>query len=206
MASPTLDAAGSSLLFTIPLELRRHIYQFCIPQNLVLDCFDSLQHQGRVLGASPWRRSALPQLLLICRRITEEAEAMLYAGNTFRIWVHWKGEREFSRLIQPAQRAKLRKVILIMRCRGECAKQPFRINLLVWDGMVRNLSSLKLAVEPPEPHARPGIWPRSVRLAVLMGYLGKALPAEAHIAVDANGDGETEAFVEKALPGRFTFM
>lgn len=49
MASTFIGASNSPLL-AIPLEIRRHIYGFCIPQNLTFDCSDDMYYQNRPVG------------------------------------------------------------------------------------------------------------------------------------------------------------
>ncbi|KAJ2998932.1 hypothetical protein NUW58_g169 [Xylaria curta] len=55
MTSPHPPAPESAFL-TIPLEVRRQIYSFCIPQHLIFDCSDDMYYQNRPLGwtAPPW--------------------------------------------------------------------------------------------------------------------------------------------------------
>ncbi|KAI1430304.1 hypothetical protein F5Y12DRAFT_15785 [Xylaria sp. FL1777] len=57
MASTSLQTSNSALL-AIPLEIRRHIYGFCVPQNLTFDCSDDMYYQNRPLGwIQPLRHS-----------------------------------------------------------------------------------------------------------------------------------------------------
>ncbi|KAI0431016.1 hypothetical protein F5Y09DRAFT_306047 [Xylaria sp. FL1042] len=49
MASTYLPASDSPLL-AIPLEVRRHIYGFCIPQHLTFDCSEDMFYQNRPIG------------------------------------------------------------------------------------------------------------------------------------------------------------
>ncbi|KAI0815865.1 hypothetical protein GGR55DRAFT_630643 [Xylaria sp. FL0064] len=56
MASTYLPASDSPLL-SIPLEVRRHIYGFCIPQHLTFDCSDDMYYQNRPIGWMPLRQS-----------------------------------------------------------------------------------------------------------------------------------------------------
>ncbi|KAI1197962.1 hypothetical protein F5X97DRAFT_343246 [Nemania serpens] len=56
MASTRLPAPKSALL-AAPLEIRRHIYSFCIPQRLTFDCSGDMYYQNRLIGwiEPPWR-------------------------------------------------------------------------------------------------------------------------------------------------------
>ncbi|KAI0537992.1 hypothetical protein GGR58DRAFT_321297 [Xylaria digitata] len=49
MAS-TYPSGSRSALLAIPLELRRHIYSYCIPQHLTFDCAEDMYYQNRPLG------------------------------------------------------------------------------------------------------------------------------------------------------------
>ncbi|KAK5628447.1 hypothetical protein RRF57_004162 [Xylaria bambusicola] len=40
----------ASPLLAVPLEIRRHIYGFCIPQKLTFDCSDDMYYQNRPVG------------------------------------------------------------------------------------------------------------------------------------------------------------
>ncbi|TGJ79119.1 hypothetical protein E0Z10_g9651 [Xylaria hypoxylon] len=48
--APTSHSASSNALLAIPLEIRRHIYGFCIPQHLTFDCCEDMYYQNRPIG------------------------------------------------------------------------------------------------------------------------------------------------------------
>ncbi|KAI1133689.1 hypothetical protein F5Y10DRAFT_228349 [Nemania abortiva] len=55
MASTDPSVPGSPLL-AVPLEIRRHIYSFCVPHHLTFDCSADMYYQNRPVGwiEPPW--------------------------------------------------------------------------------------------------------------------------------------------------------
>ncbi|KAI0489811.1 hypothetical protein F4859DRAFT_167961 [Xylaria cf. heliscus] len=54
--APTNPQSPRCTLLTVPLEIRRCIYGFCIPKNLTFDCSDDMYYQNRPTGwiEPPW--------------------------------------------------------------------------------------------------------------------------------------------------------
>ncbi|KAI0915125.1 hypothetical protein F4823DRAFT_557572 [Ustulina deusta] len=91
MASTSLSAPASPLL-AIPLEIRRHIYGFCIPQHLTFDCSNDMYYQNRPVGwIEPLRHSNEG-----CDRYSSDDEDFL--DEVRRLHSEWKGKGILSPL------------------------------------------------------------------------------------------------------------
>ncbi|KAK3937772.1 hypothetical protein QBC46DRAFT_391745 [Diplogelasinospora grovesii] len=108
------------------------------------------------VGESLSFTSALPGMLLICRQITDEVEDMLYRGNTFQFSVEATQGR-FTKSFSPRTKAKMRKIVLILRPRGVFSWPDFSMDPKFWDAALGHLSILAVIAERPKPpflHAR----------------------------------------------------
>ncbi|KAI1108882.1 hypothetical protein F5Y14DRAFT_434488 [Nemania sp. NC0429] len=311
-SSHRLPASSKSALLAAPLEIRRHIYSFCIPQRLTFDCSGDMYYQNRLVGwiEPPWRsdegccdttgagleeesvdeirylrgkwsannplspieeiedvlaegtssdggggggggvdygvkeqfgvlerdndyfsdpstrRSALPALLLLCRQITNEVEAMLYDGNTFVVDNYYPCEH-LARQFTKRKQARMRNMILVLR--------PFLPNPFTdrdtWDPVLGNLLTLGIIIEQPEPPLLEwlrdsGKWPdytaflrekkreaagkRMASLAPVFEYLVRAVPEHAEVVLDVAEEEEgvvqtLGCFQEGRLRFRFCF-
>nr|POF23906.1 hypothetical protein CFP56_54842 [Quercus suber] len=80
-AIPEIPASvASSLLFTLPRELRDHIYRFCLTATAQTPI------EWPPLPGSNARRVPQPQLLRTCRIIYEEASPVLYSSLSLAIY------------------------------------------------------------------------------------------------------------------------
>lgn len=69
------------------------------------------------------------------------------ARNTFRLWVHGDGEKRLKRFCGPTQRQKMRRVVLFMRTvRSPQCHYKFLMAPSVWNGLLANLSTLRLVI------------------------------------------------------------
>ncbi|KAI0408958.1 hypothetical protein F4802DRAFT_305597 [Xylaria palmicola] len=307
MASTPFSAADCALLAT-PLEIRRHIYGFCIPQHLTFDCTGDMYYQNRPAGwiEPPWHsnescgrysvdgegninefdyltrewrledkltpleevgsvcaedssaegdgegyrmkedfidlepgspyyptassnKSALPALLVLCRQINDEAETMLYQGNTFTVDIHYQGQYHVDRQFTKRNRERMRNLILVLRPIGA----PFQPNALmdpaVWDAVLGNLTTLGVVVEQPEPpllewledsekeapgnfldfladRKRRAVGEWMTWLLPIFEYLVRAVPAQTEILVDVTEEEDTVQALEFFRDGPFRFQ
>ncbi|KAI1306930.1 hypothetical protein F5Y03DRAFT_132473 [Xylaria venustula] len=91
MASSYVSASGSPLL-AIPLEVRRHIYGFCIPQNMTFDCSDDMFYQNRPIGWIQRLRHSDGS----CDRYVDDAENLV--DELQCLHGEWKGKNKLSPL------------------------------------------------------------------------------------------------------------
>ncbi|KAI7778936.1 hypothetical protein LA080_001453 [Diaporthe eres] len=171
--------------------------------------------KGYRRGVPSCRRSALPGILLVCRQMTEEVETMLYGGNCFRVDVHGLGGTDLAKKFSTKRREKMRSMIVVLRPMGVSYEPAFRIDPEIWDSALRNLTTLAIVAEQPEPPS-PYSWPHlewddvferwAAWLTPILEYVNRTLPGTARVVVDANEEKQTVQIVEKVMPGRYSFQ
>lgn len=163
----------------------------------------------------PSRRSALPGLLLVCRQVTDEVEAMLYGGNVFQVALHGSGESDLARLFSPETRRKMRKILLVLRPMGVSYTPGFRMDTNVWDCVLGNLKVLGIVAEQPmkdsSPFADEGRWSRAIDewaawLKPILAYLNQVVPKEVDTVADANKQEATVEMISTTLAERCRFQ
>ncbi|KAK4149311.1 hypothetical protein C8A00DRAFT_38091 [Chaetomidium leptoderma] len=199
-----LPIPSSGGLLAMPLEIRRQIYGFCIPHDIIFNCSRDGEDESDMESAG---HSAVLGLLLVCQQITDEVETMLYGGSIFKVHVHGDGQGDLTRF-SPKRREKMRRIILVLRPKGTSYRPGFCMRPEHWDGVLGSLSMLGVIAEQPTPP--PHAWP-SVRredclaewkawLTPILEYLGRVVSSEARIVVDANKEEDTIQMVATALP------
>ena len=191
----------SAKILSLPLELRQHIYGFCIPQNIIIRCSPTIYNDkgSQVFEYLKYDYRALSGLFLVCKQITDEVEKMFYGGNTFEISICRDGQEEFAKF-GSKQREMIRKLNLVMRSTALSIHPDFRMDPQVWDRPLGNLSRLAVIAEQPNWEGRREKWMAS--FTVVLEYLRRALSSATQVVVDANGKEETIRVVEIVMPGR----
>ncbi|RSM04780.1 hypothetical protein CDV31_009871 [Fusarium ambrosium] len=219
--TPTSHLSARCTLLAMPPEIRLHIYQFCIPQNLYADYSDFVSIRGpppRTLYYDVWPEpyagadeSALPGLLLLCRQITNEVEPMLYGRTTF-VFSHTFTPRYQSFPFSPETKELMQKVII--RVQGNYTDfSPMDPG--VWDDILPNLRQLGISIEdmktirslrrPPfDEKLRISGW--TPCLAKIFQYLDRALSNETQVIVDTNNKEHFIESIENQMPGRCVFQ
>ncbi|KAF5263602.1 hypothetical protein FOXYS1_5643 [Fusarium oxysporum] len=167
------------------------------------------------IETSSSRRSALPELLLVCRQITDEIKAVLYGSITFTVEICDDGEAYLASLFSLETREHFRKMILVLRSEGLCYRAGFHMNPKIWDKLFSNLSILGIIVEQPEPSTPYELhmvdsddvkekW--IAWLTPILEYINRAVPSRIKIVADTNQMAEATQIVEGAMPGRCNFQ
>lgn len=200
----------------LPLELRWHIYSFCLPRD------DFSKESGYLYPSytafdfnyPAYLAERLDNLLLVCRQINDEVETMLYAKNTFKVHVHETGEEDLKILASKRNRdGKLRKMVWFLRSCGASYHPDFRLDTGFWDGLLGNLSTFGLVVELPR-HSLYETWKDwedrceewKAWVTPLLQYLGRAILKTVLVVVDASQQKKMIKIVETVMPGRCRFQ
>ncbi|CAJ0544211.1 Ff.00g035030.m01.CDS01 [Fusarium sp. VM40] len=248
----TYPSAKHSVFLALPGEIRRQIYELCIPINSrIVICQDSryqvLQDgdgfqpkqetydteddndeipeefssdipktDGRDFPEPPVlqdvkksasRRTALPEILLVCRQITDELKPVLYGSTTFTVIISGGEEKYLEKLFSLETREHFRKMILIFRTEDLSSDVDLYLNPKIWDRIFSNLLKLGIIIEQPEPWD--GNWVLDewkARLTSTLGYLNRAIPDKTKIIADANEEAEATQIVERMMPERCDFQ
>ena len=231
MAQPNRDDVSvptSASFFSLPLELRKHIYGFCIPQNIIIEASfrrdgfspppttsddgpqtsdDGSQSIPKDVEYAPRYRTLLG-LLLVCRQIASEVEPMFYEENSFEISLRLDDSWEL-RKFGPKQREMMRQVVLVMQLQYHWIRGPSNLVLdsEVWDGALGNLSRLGFVVdEQPDNYDVDTSAEWETALTTVLEVLGRTLPSATQLVIDSNALEETNHRVQAVLPGRCRFQ
>ena len=235
-------SAGFKFL-ALPLELRWQIYRLCVPQNLLIGsesveeyfCFfeffvhddggnDEVVHGLDNCCRTPdatcpprftkrRRGGDIPGILLVSRQVSEAAQIVMYAGNTFQFFLNGSVAIHSTVddiMFSPGTRAKMRKLILFTGdpvCYFTDSNLSTRYD--IWDDALKNISVLGVVALPPGTglrRLRPGRKKEAMKMKVIADYLSGVLPSRARIVVDANGNSDTVRIWEEGLPGRCHFQ
>ena len=107
------------LLFTIPLEVRKYIYQEAVVHKAVFEiapCGDPVENMDEwQLDERSWAnfRPSEPSLLLTCKQIRIEALPIFYGGNTFFETHYDLGFRKFLAWLTPDKRLMVKHLHLM---------------------------------------------------------------------------------------------
>ncbi|KAI3324097.1 hypothetical protein HD806DRAFT_543515 [Xylariaceae sp. AK1471] len=207
-------SASNSALLAVPLDIRRHIYSFCIPQNLLFNVSD---HIFPVTQPTWYVSSALPTLLLLCHQITDEVKTILYGVNAFVVNLHGNGQNALAKRFTPKTREKMRRVLLILRPMGSTYQPWFRMDPEIWDGILANIVRLGVVAEQPKRSGHD--WRRFgdayeedplrewlTWIQPIFSYLVRSVPKHTEIVVDADEEEDTVQAVERIQEGRFRFQ
>lgn len=159
----------------------------------------------------PFRRSALPGLLLVCRQISVEVETELYRRNTFMVYANKDGESAIA-MFHPTRRRRMRKIALVIRFSRASSRLGFIMNPQIWDSVVDDLPNLWIIAQQPTPPPSPyDQMPSSVMkewkalLMPTLEYLNRSLPESTRIIIDVDNKEETAELMEEAMPKRYLF-
>ncbi|RSL42093.1 hypothetical protein CEP54_015605 [Fusarium duplospermum] len=219
--TPIPNLSARCTLLAMPPEIRLHIYQFCIPQNMCTE-FPVLVYyrdpRSRRLYCDGWPEvhtdadeSAFPGLLLLCRQITNEVKPMLYGRTTF-VFEHTFAHGHHSFPFSPETKKLMREVII--KLRGNYPAFP-PLHPGVWDDILLNLRQLGVIIEDvggfrslraPPFFDRPPRPERTASFTTIFEYLGQALPNETHVVVDTNKREQFNQIIENQMPGRCVFQ
>ncbi|GKU08523.1 gpi ethanolamine phosphate transferase [Fusarium langsethiae] len=167
------------------------------------------------IGASSSRRDALPELLLVCRQITDEIKGMLYRTITFTVDIRDGGEAYLASMFSAETREHFRKMILVLTFESLRFGADYHLNPKIWDKLFSNLSALGIIVEQPEPSTPYELgmvdsddvkeeW--IAWLTSTLEYINQAIPNETKVIADTNQMVEATQIVERAIPGRCNFQ
>ncbi|KAH7236630.1 hypothetical protein BKA59DRAFT_517141 [Fusarium tricinctum] len=245
-------SSKQSVFLAIPEEIRRQIYELCIPINsrivICQDmCYCALQDgdgfqpkqetydteddseevpedsspdipetDDRDLPKPPMlqdvkksasRRTALPELLLVCRQITDELKPVLYGSTTFTVDISGDDEEYVEQLFSLETRDHFRKMILIFRNEDLSFEADRYLNSKIWDRIFSNLLKLGLIVEQPEPwEGYLALEEWKARLTSTLEYINRAVPDKTKIIADTNKEAGATQIVERMMPGRCEFQ
>ena len=237
------SATAGFKFLALPLELRRQIYKLCVPQNLLIgseaveqifSSFESFVHDDdgndeTVHGldnccqisdaACPprftkRRPGAIPGILLVSRQVSEEAQIVMYAGNTFQFFLNGTMAAHSMDIIPLTfsleTRAKMRKLILFTGNPACYVTLPMIAPRYdIWNDALKNISVLGVVALPPDyglRRFRPGKKKEPMKMKDIADYLSGVLPSRARIVVDADGNSDTVRIWEEGLPGRCHFQ
>jgi len=172
MMNSSATARTPTSFLHLPYELRLQIYCNCLPFKQILDLHplphdrqcqvnSLLKHDKgisypksklpRVRGEEGWARTgsafentALPNILVASRQISNEALDILYGENIFHIYLFSKGEDQLKRVISRANRARIRHILLVLY--GDFS---FTLDSTVWNDFLPLLKSLRIVTTEP---------------------------------------------------------
>lgn len=256
----TSVSSKQSVFLALPGEIRRQIYELCIPINsrIVIrqdmsfhalqdgDGFQPKQEtddtkddtkefledlsldipetDGRDFPQPPIlqdvtkstsRRTALPELLLVCRQITDELKPVLYGSTTFTVGISGGEEKYMEKLFSLETREHFHKMILIFRAEALSPHVDedvsfdvdLYLNPKIWDRIFSNLLKLGIIIEQPEPWESNWVldeW--KARLTSTLEYINRAVPTKTKIIADTNKEADATQIVERMMPGRCEFQ
>lgn len=153
------------------------------------------------------RRTALPELLLVCRQITDELKPVLYGSTSFMIGIYRDEEEYMEQRFSLETREHFRKMILSFRIEDHFPFVDVRLNPKIWDMIFSNLSKLGIIVEQPEPwKGFLALWEWKARLTSTLEYINRAVPDKTEIIADTKEKAEATQIVERMMPGRCKFQ
>ncbi|KAI6774735.1 hypothetical protein HG530_001493 [Fusarium avenaceum] len=227
-----------SAFLAFPGEIRRQIYELCIPINSRIVIFQDMWYRAFQDGdgfqpkqetydtehdsdeipedsssdvpktdGRASRRTALPELLLVCRQITDELKPVLYGSTTFTVDIGGDDEEYLEQLFSLETRDHFRKMILIFRTEDFSSEADEYLNPKIWDRIFSNLLKLGILAEEPEPwegHLALEEW--KARLTSTLEYINRAVPDKTKIIVDTNKEAKATQIVERMMPGRCEFQ
>lgn len=129
----------------IPLEIRRHIYQYCLvrdnPVKFRNTCINEYCFSNRD------NRDGKISLLLVSRQIGLEALEVLYHDNVFQICLHEEGWSRLKDHFTEVNTRKIRKMqIVIQPCGLSYGRTP---NYTPWSPILASLTKLSIVAQQP---------------------------------------------------------
>jgi len=129
----------------IPLEIRRHIYQYCLvrdnPVKFGNTCINEYCFSNRD------NRDGKISLLLVSRQIGLEALEVLYRDNVFQICLREEGWSGLKEHFTEVNTRKLRKMqIVIQPCGLSYGRTP---NCTPWSPILAGLTKLSIVAQQP---------------------------------------------------------
>ena len=111
---------SSTCFFNIPLEIRHQIYHYCLVRG---SCITVNHHYYDSYYSSNWSVDKVKSLLLVSKKVSQEATDILYGSNIFRCILDGDGGYCLKQMFTEANRRKIRKLQVVMRPMG-CFYQP----------------------------------------------------------------------------------
>ncbi|KAJ5467578.1 hypothetical protein N7475_005330 [Penicillium sp. IBT 31633x] len=156
--SPIIPSA-TPRLFTLPAEIRCHIYGFCIPQKCVIEVTnakyrpwgvqpvvstrDSLLVKDKFLNTKPlWTN-----ILHVCKQMSEECLGILYGANLFEVYLNRGGESMLKKTFSHRNLQRIRFLVAVFPGRwfsGEL-NPP---DVAFWATIIPNLKLFEWVTQP----------------------------------------------------------
>jgi hypothetical protein len=194
------DQRMSTGFFDLPLEIRREIYQYRLLRESCIT-FTGLFY--RYL----WENDRTAKnILLVSKRVNEEATDVLYGSNFFQVNAHKTGASALK-LVTEANRRKIRTLQIVMRPRYVVFDR-MRLDEELWVPLLAQLNRLFLVV--PERQRRMicvgrNLAPMSKRewiewVGPILEFIGRRLQENCDVEVDYGESGAVGALIAQYLP------
>jgi len=152
-------------------------------------------------------KSALPGLLIICRQINEEAEALLYSGNDFRL-VNMGSAGSLYCPLGLGRRKKIRRLFLALDAWAD-PPQPsvdsLAESLAEWDSILKVLPKIGIIVVPSceewDDFLVVEEW-----LAGILKHVVRAISQDTPIVIETIEEDKVSSILEKANIRRYVFQ
>jgi len=205
----TIDIEQSSTASTeflgIPIELRRHIYQYCLvsPDPIIV---------RHLLGNTYTSNRAPPQLhtniLRVSKQITNEAMEVLYGSNTFLLFLESGATTSLEYAFTSANRLKIQRLQLVIKDNDQ-VWQSLRFRPMLWATILAGLKKLTIVAQQPletsseESASSTALAAWLSWMRPMMGYMAEQLSSEAFVEIDDNDRDEIRLLIETSFPSGY---
>ena len=195
-------------LLDIPVEIRLHIYQYCLVRedHIRLSSINSMD-SGNLSerGLSDIKKS----LLLVSKTVGLEAIHVLYGENVFQVFLPGGRGFDLQEIFTEANIRRMRRMEVIIQ--PYCADYAAMLDPTLSSPILARLSHLSIMAQQPL-HASPNkalfslewdVEEWMVRLRAFLQYIVHQLPSSLIIEVDDDGRKPTSDLMRECLHSRY---
>jgi hypothetical protein len=191
----------------IPLEIRQQIYHSSLVRPSPILINDDLCNDNCLYGSGT--EDKVKSLLLVCKKIYQEASDVLYGSNIFRVTIDEEDEPDLKRAFTEANRRKIRKLQIVVFSMS-CLFAPCpTLDGGFWSPILAQLTRLSIVAAQPLRiyHRAPWFnqdmknwveWARTV-----LQFVAQRLHSSCIVEVDDDDREETSALIKEFFPGGY---
>lgn len=144
-------------------------------------------------------------LVLVCKRVSQEATDVLYGWNTFRCNLHLGGGDSLQSLFSEANRRKIRKLEVGLRSRGWFYQPGKMLHSGLWSPILEGLTHISILAQQP---LSPKSSEEDMRgwndwCGPILKFLASRLNGNCRIYIDVDEKEETSALVKQCFLGGY---
>lgn len=144
-------------------------------------------------------------LVIVCKRVSQEATDVLYGWNTFRCSLHLSGGDSLRSHFSEANRRKIRKLEVGLRSRGYFYQPGARLDSGLWSPILEGLTHISILAQQPLSDKLPK---ENMRGWIdwsgpILKFLASQLNGNCRIYIDVDEKEETSALVKQCFSGGY---